>query len=294
MTRMEPIAARKDHALVTADRPRPPAGIPEVLSFRLPGRASPAEVRAILVGSRINTRELDGFVEVEGLDAAASGAAFVFRYGAVVLFGASAEIEREFLGRLDGRIIDPVAADQHETETATIAVRPGEEEQVDPHGGILLQVLTPERLLLVATVLARSVVLGRDESRIARVFDRIEPLIAGLQAHGRAVLPIRQVMRQIGDVLAAHHRMVGRAQIAEKPEVLWENPELDRLYGRLEAEFELGERARIVERKLDVIGDAASTLLELVQERRSVRLELAVIALIAFEILLSLQERLFS
>lgn len=40
-----------------------------------------------------------------------------------------------------------------------------------------------------------------------------------------------------------------------------------------------------------MIGETASTLLELVEERRSVRLELAVIA---FEILLTLQERLFS
>lgn len=292
--RMEPIAFRTGSTSTTATRARPPAAIPEVLSFRLPGGGSPALVRAILVGSRINTRELEGYVDLDGLDATASGAAFVFRYGAVVLVGASADVEQQFLMRLEGRITDSVATTRRETETATIAVRPGEDEQVDPHGGIQLQELTPERLLLVATVLARSVVLGRDEARIARVFDRTEPLIAGLQSHGRAVLPIRQVMQQIGDVLAAHHRMTGRAQIAEKPEVLWEHPELDRLYGRLEAEFELGERARIVERKLEVIGDTASTLLELVQERRSVRLELAVIALIAFEILLSLQERLFS
>jgi uncharacterized Rmd1/YagE family protein len=276
-----------------AYRARSPAGIPEVLSFPLPGRASPAKVRAVLVGSRINTRELDGHAEPEALDATSSGVAFVFRYGAVVLFGASEEVERDFVASLDGRIIDPVTSRAREFETATLAVRPGDEEQVDPHGGIVLRELTPERLLLVATVLARSVVLGRDEVRIAEVFDRIEPLIAGLQSRGRAVPPIRQVMRQIGGVLAARHRMTGRAQIAEKPEILWEHPELDRLYARLEAEFELTERARIVERKLDVIGETASTLLELVQERRSVRLELAVIALIAFEILLTLQERIF-
>ena len=274
-------------------RARSPAGIPEVLSFSLPGRATPAEVRAVLVGSRINTRELVGYTEPHELDATSSGVAFVFRYGAVVLFGASDGAEREFVASLDGRIIDPVASRAPEFETATLAVRPGDEEQVDAHGGIVLRELTPERLLLVATVLARSVMLGRDEVRIAEVFDRLEPLIAGLQARGRAILPIRQVMRQIGGVLAARHRMTGRAQIAEKPEILWEHPELDRLYARLEAEFELTERARIIERKLDVIGETASTLLELVQERRSVRLELAVIALIAFEILLTLQERLF-
>ena len=180
-----------------------------------------------------------------------------------------------------------------EFETATLAVRQEGDEQVDAHGGIVLRELTPERLLLVATVLARSVVLGRDEVRIAEVFDSVEPLIAGLQSGGRARPSLKQLMRQIGDVLAARHRMTGRAQIAEKPEILWEHPELDRLYARLEAEFELSERARIIERKLDVIGETASTLMELVQERRSVRLELAVIALIAFEIVLTLQERLF-
>jgi len=276
-----------------AFRARSPAGVPEVLSFNLPGGAARAKVRAILLGSRIDTRELEGYAEPGELDGTSSGVAFVFRYGAVVLFGASEQVEREFVARLDGRIIDPVATRTPEFETATLAVRPGDDEQVDPHGGIVLREMTSERLLLVATVLARSVVLGRDEVRIAEVFDRLEPLITGLQSRGHAVPPIKQVMRQIGGVLAARHRMTGRAQIAEKPEVLWEHPELDRLYARLEAEFELTERARTIERKLDVIGETASTLLDLVQERRSVRLELAVIALIAFEIILTLQERLF-
>jgi uncharacterized Rmd1/YagE family protein len=72
--------------------------------------------------------------------------------------------------------------------------------------------------------------------------------------------------------------------------MLWDNPQLDRLYGRLEAEFELGDRARAMERKLEVIGDAAEWLLDLVQDKRSHRLELAILALIAFETLLSVYE----
>ena len=91
-------------------------------------------------------------------------------------------------------------------------------------------------------------------------------------------------MRQVGDVLAAQHRMAGRAQISEKPEVLWDHPELDRLYRRIEAEFELVDRARAIEYKLTVIGGAADALLNIVRDRRSVRLELAIIALIALEI----------
>jgi required for meiotic nuclear division protein 1 len=56
----------------------------------------------------------------------------------------------------------------------------------------------------------------------------------------------------------------------------------------LQAEFELNDRARAIGRKLEVVGDAADVLLNLVQDKRSHRLEVAVIALIAFEILLNL------
>lgn len=257
-------------------------GAREVLAFDLPGQMAPGRVRALLVGARINTRTLDGFIEAEALNPSGSGAAFVFRYGVVVLFGVDAVGERAFLSRIAATIVDP--REPPDVETATIELAPGADEQVDAHGHIRLRELTPERLLLTATVLARSVVLGRDETRIASVFDRIEPLVNALQRDGRVGYPIKRVMQQIGEVLAARHRMVGRAQISEKPEVLWDHPELDRLYGRLEAEYELGDRARVIEHKLEVIGDAADVMLELIQDRRSVRLELVIIALIFGEI----------
>jgi required for meiotic nuclear division protein 1 len=270
--------------------PRPTAaGVREVLGSSLPGDMLKADARALLLGTRIDTRGLpDFFVEPEDMDLSGIGAAFVFRYGVLVMFGASETTERRLIERLGPAIIEPLAVP--EVETAWVEIRPDGEELVSADGRIRLREATPERLLLTATVLARSVVLARDESRIAEAFDRVEPLINDLRTHGRATLPIRQVMRQIGNVLSAQHRVVGRAQIGEKPDLLWDHPELDRLYGRLEAEFELGDRARAIERKLEVIGDAADVLLDLVQDKRSYRLELAVILLIAFEVLLNVYE----
>jgi uncharacterized Rmd1/YagE family protein len=264
----------------------PMIGVREVVGCLLPGRSKVAEARALLVGARIDTRQIRDFVEPETLMPAGADAVFVFRYGVIVLFGASAEAERQLLARLAGQVIDPL--ETPEVETAFIEIRAGAEEQVDPSGRIILREPTSARLLLAATVLARSVVLARDEIRIAEAFDRIEPLVSALQTRGRAGLPIRRVMQHIGDVLAARHRVVGRAQIIEKPALLWDHPELDRLYDRLETEYELGDRARIIERKLEVIGDAADVLLNLVQDKRSVRLELAIIGLIAIEIFLTL------
>lgn len=166
------------------------------------------------------------------------------------------------------------------------------EEQIQNDGRVLLREASTERLLLTATVLARSVILARDETLIGDAFERIEPLVRTMRTEGRAGMPGRTVMRQIGEVLATRHRMVGRAQIGEKPDLLWDHPELERLYARLEDEFELDERARAIDRKLDAIGDAADILLNLVQEKRAVRMELAIIALIAFEIVLTLYEKL--
>jgi required for meiotic nuclear division protein 1 len=261
-------------------------GVREVLGVTLEGGAVSADVRALHLGVRIDTRHLGNFVEPERLTLHDMGAAFVFRYGVLVLFGASPETEHALIAALEGHIIDPMPSP--EIETASIEIRPNDEEQVSADGHILLREATSARLLLTATVLARSVVLARDEHHIAEAFDRIEPLVAELREHGRAGLPIRRVMQNIGDVLAVRHRVVGRAQISEKPDMLWDHPELDRLYGRLEAEFELGDRSRAIERKLEVIGDAADVLLELVQDKRSLWLELAVIVLIAFEVTLNL------
>jgi required for meiotic nuclear division protein 1 len=263
-------------------------GTGEALGIALPGDATRAGVRAMLLGSRIDTRAVAGFTLPEELELTGVNAAFVFRYGVLVLFGASPETERAMVETLAPHIIEPL--DDPEIETATIELRNDGEELVSPSGDIRLRQKTPERLLLTATILARSVVLARDESRIADAFDRIEPLVNDLRTKGRAGLPIPRVMQHIGDVLATQHRVVGRVQISEKPDLLWDHPELDRLYGRLEAEFELSDRARTIERKLEVIGDAADVLLELVQDKRSLRLELAVIMLITFEVLLNFYE----
>jgi required for meiotic nuclear division protein 1 len=273
-----------------SDKRPQPAGTPEVLSYELAGEVAPGEVKALLVGHRINMRGLRDFVEPDQLDFDGNGIALVFRHGAVVLFGVTPAAEALFLDQIREQVVDPLVIP--ELETAGIEVSPEREEQVDGHGHIVLKALTPERLLLAGTALARSVALAHDELRIAETFDRIEPLVAALQVHGRVGHPIRSVMRQVGEVLAAQHRMVGRTMISEKPEILWDHPELDRLYGRLEAEFELGDRARIIDHKLQVIGDAADALLNVIQDRRSVRLELAIIALIAFEIVINLAEKL--
>ena len=87
--------------------------------------------------------------------------------------------------------------------------------------------------------------------------------------------------------------MVGRVEVGEKPDVLWERPGLNRLFTRLEDEYELQERRTALERKLDLIARTVETLVDLLQNKRALRVEWYIVALIVFEIILTLYQLLF-
>jgi uncharacterized Rmd1/YagE family protein len=72
-----------------------------------------------------------------------------------------------------------------------------------------------------------------------------------------------------------------------KSRTLWDRPDLERLYARLEDEYELRERVDTLNRKLAVVAETADTLADIIDTRRSLRLELIVVVLIAFEIIVT-------
>jgi required for meiotic nuclear division protein 1 len=256
-----------------------------------PGAADTQIVRALLLGGRLDVRgfEVEGAIATTPLTVRVEGGtALLFRYGVVVLADVPEDAERRFLESLRGRISDP--CDPIETEQAVLRLRADADEQIDPSGTIHLREASPERLQVVASALSKSVVLGHYEARIAVAFDRLEPLAERLGRKGRVGSKVRDLLRQIGYVLQTQQLMVGRVEIGEKPEVLWDHPALERLYVRLEDEYELRERSQAIERKLELIHDSVGTLLELVQDKRSLRLEWYVIILILVEIILSAYE----
>jgi len=65
---------------------------------------------------------------------------------------------------------------------------------------------------------------------------------------------------------------------------------MERLHARLADEYELSERGAALERKLGWIGDTIQTLLSLLQARRALGLEAAVVVLVGIEVAFTLFE----
>ena len=192
---------------------------------------------------------------------------------------------------LDGRIVGPIAP--REEESFQIEITPDKDDQLTPTGVIAVKALTTEHTLLIADALATSVVLAHDEKNVARVFDVIQPIAQALANHGRTPDGRRAILKHIGNALLVQHRVSGLVAVAEKPDVLWERPDLERFYARFEDEYELKERADFLTRKLTVISDSAKAFADIIDTERSLRLELIIVLLIVVEIVIGGLQMLF-
>jgi uncharacterized Rmd1/YagE family protein len=231
-------------------------------------------------GQRIASQPL--LVRVPG-----GGVAALFRCGVTVLFHVQPAEEQRFLASL--KSVVRVPASSEETEELWLHVDPAVSECL-MNQQVILQVADASRLQLVAEALCRSIVLAEYEGIVAEAFDRIEPLAAELRTRGATTWTPRRLLRQIGDALLSEYRMVARAEVTDKPELLWEYSQLEPLYARMIEELEIGERHRILERKLNLISRTATTSLELVQTRRGHRLEIYIVLLIVVEVVLILYD----
>ena len=246
-------------------------------------------VRALLIGDRLDTAGLERGDALStaplSFRAGANGIVTLFRYGVVALSALSPIEEDEVLRGLAPRISGEFK--RREEESAVIALSADRDEQIPPGGPIYLTALSHQRLLVISEALAKSVVLAQDEREVASVFDQIEPFARELAESGRIPGGRRTILRLIGNALLVQHRVSGRVAVAEKPDVLWDRPDLERLYARLGDEYELKERADTLNRKLAVIAETATALTDVIDTERSLRIEVAIVVLILLEIVIA-------
>ncbi|MFO0948509.1 MAG: RMD1 family protein [Planctomycetota bacterium] len=248
-------------------------------------------VRALLLGERLDLKALEMTQRLAigplVVSAGEQGCAVLFRYGGVVFFEMSSLEQASFVESLRPFLKEPF--EPYEVEDASARLITGRDEGTET-GVILLTAYDLPRIQVVADILGKSVVLAHYERIVASAFDKIEPFAVQLKTGKRAWHSGRVLLQHIGDTLLIQHKMVGRAEVDDKPDILWDHPELERLYHRLHDEYELRDRHDALEQKLELIGHTVETLLDILQANRTLRVEWYVVALILVEILLTLYE----
>lgn len=247
--------------------------------------------RARIVGERLWIKDLEKTAPLATnpliIRAGASGCAAILRYGVVVTFNLDTEEESEFFKTLQPHIREPIDADI--SETLEIAFRPQAKERLE--GGVLwLQDSTADRLQIVAEALGKSVVLEYYEREVSGLFGLIKPFTTAIQGNSPRPPKERELLRYIGSTLLIQQKMFGIVEVGEKPDPIWDHPELDRLYLRLEDEYELRERLIALEQKLALISKSVETSLAILQRDSSHRVEWYIVILIVVEIFLSIYD----
>ncbi|HUJ56984.1 MAG TPA: RMD1 family protein [Kofleriaceae bacterium] len=247
------------------------------------------EARAIHVGEHIDVRGVEPRLGTQlpvMIEVAPAGYAALLRAGVAVVFGVDPIQQERFIADLGPRVSDKYA----KLELERAIVKLGDADAVEPDA-LVIKELTLERLQVIAVILGKSVILARYEQEIAEVFQAIEPMAVEMTGSpDRLPWKQRDLVRHIGGAMLVQHQLVGAAEVLEKPDLLWENPELDRMYARLEDEYEIRERHLALERKLAVVSTSAGTMLELAQAKRSINVEYYIVGLIVLEIALALYQ----
>ena len=155
-------------------------------------------------------------------------------------------------------------------------------------GTLVLDRLTPDRASIVALIVAQSAAMEYYERIVEDMFRQTETLVEVMAERGHVHGRVAALPRFIGRALGTRNEVLSVLHLLDKPDEIWDDPVMDRIYGELRAEFDLADRYEALSLKLRAIQESLELVLDTARDRRLFLLEAAIVALIVFEIVLSL------
>ena len=109
-----------------------------------------------------------------------------------------------------------------------------------------------------------------------------------LEARGAVPFRTRQLHKFIGEAVGTRNEALTVLHLLDKPDAMWDDPALDRIYADLRAKFDLVDRYAALEAKLRGVQESLELILDVARDRRLFLPEAAIVFLIVLEILLAL------
>jgi uncharacterized Rmd1/YagE family protein len=214
-----------------------------------------------------------------------TGVAHFYPFGAVTFQDVDRERQEGELQRLRANVkglSDPAAEEE-------FVVRDGEGNRLRMETGrLLIDSLTEARAEVVALIVAQSAAMEYYEKLLVEMYDHTARLVERLERTGTVTYRVRTLHRFIGHAVATRTEVLSVLHLLDKPDATWDDPEMDRIYDELRAEFDLLDRFHALEAKLKGLQEALELVLDVARDRRLFTIEAAIVVLIVFEIVLSL------
>ena len=240
------------------------------------------ELSAAYPEARRTPHELSFAVKVEG---APDGAVFIYPFGVLVFQDMPLERREAEAARL--RAVRRGLTDTAAVEELKVLADQNCAPRVEA-GVLTLDRLTPGRAKVVALTVGQSAAMEYYERIVDDMFARTDRLVTQLETRGTVSFRTRSLHRFIGTAIGTRNEVVSILHLLDKPDEAWDDPGMDRIYGELRAEFDLGDRYRSLELKLRSVQDSLELVLDVARDRRLVLLETIVVLLIFSEIILAM------
>ncbi|OGN02088.1 MAG: hypothetical protein A2651_02780 [Candidatus Yanofskybacteria bacterium RIFCSPHIGHO2_01_FULL_42_12] len=151
---------------------------------------------------------------------------------------------------------------------------------------VFLSHLDTNHIKIISYVLSQSVALERYEGEIETSLSEIGAIVENLKTTGKAMLREKEVLKQIGRVLSVKQTVVAHLSLFDKPEEVWESPDLENLYNKLNTEYDLRVRFDVLDEKTNYLSDISQMLMNFLAEKRNAFLEIVIIILFIVDLAL--------
>lgn len=205
-----------------------------------------------------------------------------YDFGTIVFVNVEIELQKKVLAAY-ARAAD----DQRETtdESLDLVVDP----TVTPEtrfDRVVVPTLTREVVEIVAFVLAQSAAMEYYERDVDQIFAGVRKATATIAEKGTFRGSEKELLRFVGSAMITRNEIISTLALLDTPQLAWNAEPLDKLFRSLRDLFEIEDRYRALDHKLNVVQDNLEVFVDLTQQRRGLFLEVTVLVLILVEVIL--------
>lgn len=208
---------------------------------------------------------------------------FFYNFGSVVFFNVDEAIQKSTLERAKNFSFNaqgPQTTDEFLMEVERKA------KNTVTFDKVIVDKLNRDKIEIAGLVLAQSTALEFFEKKVGDILDRLGHITFKLGERKAQDPSAKEIREFIGAAMATKQNLIGTLYLLEKPEETWESKVLDDLHQEATLMFELKDRFRALDYKLQTIQENLTLLANFATNRQMLILEVSIVVLFVLDILL--------